>query len=100
LLNDVQAAAYGVGQVTASQRVRLQAGIGVPGAPRLVIEVSVTEAYLHCAKAFMRSRLWSADAQVPRSALPTMGQMLRDQIGDAGPIESQEDMLARYQAEL
>lgn len=69
-------------------------------APRLVIEVSVTEAYLHCAKAFMRSRLWSADAQVPRSALPTMGQMLRDQIGDAGPLESQEDMLARYQAEL
>jgi PPOX class probable FMN-dependent enzyme len=69
-------------------------------APRLVIEVSVTEAYLHCAKAFMRSRLWSADVQVPRSALPTMGQMLRDQIGDATPIESQEDMLARYRAEL
>jgi hypothetical protein len=38
--------------------------------------------------------------QVPRSALPTMGQMLRDQIGDATPIESQEDMLARYRAEL
>jgi hypothetical protein len=29
-----------------------------------------------------------------------MGQMLRDQIGDATPIESQEDMLARYRAEL
>jgi glucokinase len=37
LLNDVQAAAHGVGQVTASQLVRLQAGIHVPGAPRLVI---------------------------------------------------------------
>lgn len=69
-------------------------------APRLVIEVTVREAYLHCAKAFMRSRLWSTDAQVPRSVLPTMGQMLRDQIGDSVPLESQEDMLARYRAEL
>lgn len=69
-------------------------------APRLVIEVTVREAYLHCAKAFMRSRLWSTDAQVPRSVLPTMGQMLRDQIGDTVPLESQEDMVARYQAEL
>ncbi len=37
LLNDVQAAAYGVGQITSAQLARLQAGNGVPGAPRLVI---------------------------------------------------------------
>ena len=30
--------------------------------PKLVIEVTVEEVYLHCAKAFMRSRLWQADA--------------------------------------
>lgn len=69
-------------------------------APRLVIEVTVREAYLHCAKAFMRSRLWSTQAHVPRSVLPTMGQMLRDQIGDSVALESQEDMVARYRAEL
>lgn len=37
LLNDVQAAAYGVGQLTSAQTVRLQAGNGVAGAPRLVV---------------------------------------------------------------
>jgi glucokinase len=37
LLNDVQAAAYGVGQLTSSEMVRLQAGSVVAGAPRLVI---------------------------------------------------------------
>ena len=68
--------------------------------PRLVIEVQVQQAYLHCAKAFMRSNLWSASAQVSRSSLPTMGQMLRDQIGDDVTVESQEQMVERYRAEL
>ncbi|NMN58307.1 hypothetical protein FHT36_002209 [Xanthobacter sp. SG618] len=76
-------------------------------APRTVLRVEVKEAYLHCAKAFMRSRLWEPEAQVERSALPTMGEMLRDQIAskDAASAassfaneapESQEQMVARY----
>src|SRR6185436_1998586 len=43
--------------------------------PKVAIRVSVQEAYLHCAKAFMRSRLWSAESQVDRALLPTLGQM-------------------------
>src|SRR6478752_5044907 len=57
--------------------------------PRLAIEVGVEAAYLHCAKALMRSALWSAATQVERSALPTMGEMLRDQTGMADAAESQ-----------
>ena len=68
--------------------------------PRLVIEVTVTEAYLHCAKALMRSRLWSPEAQVERAVLPTMGQMLASQIGGEAPAETQAEMLARYAADL
>lgn len=68
--------------------------------PMAVIRVKVEEAYLHCAKAFMRSRLWSRDAIVPRGALPTMNQMLHEQIGDVSEPESQESMLARYQKEI
>jgi len=64
--------------------------------PRLAIEVGVEAAYLHCAKALMRSALWNASTQVERSVLPTMGEMLRDQTGMAGPAETQEAMLARY----
>jgi hypothetical protein len=45
-------------------------------APKLVIRVTVQAAYLHCAKAFMRSKLWQPAAQVDRAALPTICQMI------------------------
>ena len=67
---------------------------------RLVIEVTVEEAYLHCAKALMRSKLWSDAARVERSSLPTIGQMIADQMGIEAPSESQEQMLARYAKDL
>ena len=66
----------------------------------VVIQVQVDQAYLHCAKAFMRSRLWSPQAQVQRSVLPTMGRMISEQTGLDTADETQEQMLARYQADL
>jgi PPOX class probable FMN-dependent enzyme len=68
--------------------------------PVVVIQVQVEQAYLHCAKAFMRSRLWSPQAQVQRSVLPTMGRMISEQTGLDAADETQEQMLARYQADL
>jgi PPOX class probable FMN-dependent enzyme len=47
--------------------------------PRSVLRVSVREAFLHCGKAILRSKLWDASARVDRSALPSYGQMLKDQ---------------------
>lgn len=64
--------------------------------PRLVVEVQVQEAYLHCAKALMRSRLWSAEAQVPRKVMPSLNQMIQSQLGMTSEPESQEAMVARY----
>ena len=69
-------------------------------APKLVLRVSVREAYLHCAKAFMRSGLWNAQSQVPRSVLPGMGQMINDQTGGDAPPETQEAMARRYASDL
>lgn len=63
--------------------------------PATVLVVNVREAFLHCAKALMRSRLWDPDIRIERSSLPSLGQMLRDQIGE-GPAESQEEMVALY----
>jgi PPOX class probable FMN-dependent enzyme len=74
------------------------AGRGRP--PTLVIRVEVTQAYLHCAKALMRSSLWDPASRIERSRLPTMGQMIHDQIGDPSPPESQAEMLRRYAADL
>ena len=68
--------------------------------PPLVIAVAVQEAYLHCAKALMRSRLWDPGAKQERSVLPSMGQMLKDQIGSPGEPESNEAMRERYRADL
>lgn len=79
----------------------LTARFAVDGrAPRTVLRVEVEEAFLHCAKALMRSKLWSAEAQVERSVLPTMGEMLRDQTDGSGEAESQQAMVARYAALL
>jgi hypothetical protein len=68
--------------------------------PRLLIAVDVEEAYLHCAKALMRARLWNAESRIERATLPTMGEMIKEQIGSPEPAESQADMLARYANDL
>jgi uncharacterized protein len=72
--------------------------------PKLVIRVSVHASYLHCAKALMRSELWSPAKHIDRSQLPSMGEMLRDQMVGKLPaetvFETQEQMLVRYQQTL
>jgi len=68
--------------------------------PKLVIHVAVKQAYLHCAKAVMRAGLWSQEAQVERSVLPTMNEMLREQIGQTEPAEPQDVMVARHRTLL
>jgi PPOX class probable FMN-dependent enzyme len=67
--------------------------------PKIVIQITVRQAYLHCAKALMRSRLWDPDTRIERTELPTMGQMLRDQIG-SGHAETQAEMVERYRGQL
>ena len=67
--------------------------------PVTVLKVDVQEAYLHCAKAFMRSRAWDPAAHVARSSLPSMGEMLRDQLNLAS-AETQAEMLVRYRETL
>ena len=68
--------------------------------PKLVIEIEVQEAYLHCAKALMRSKLWSTEVQIARSELPTLNQIIHAQMGSSAAPESQDDMLVRYQRQI
>jgi uncharacterized protein len=46
--------------------------------PLLATAVEVDEAFIHCAKAFKRSRLWDEDARPPRSAVPSLARMAID----------------------
>ena len=41
--------------------------------------MTIREAYLHCAKALMRSKLWDDDYRIARAELPSYAQMLKDQ---------------------
>lgn len=47
--------------------------------PRIVIVVKVSEVFLHCAKAFRRSRLWDPDYFQDRAAMPSLMNILLDQ---------------------
>ena len=62
-------------------------------APLSVLRVSVEEAFLHCGRSLIRSRLWDPEVQIDRSTYPTYGQVLADQIkgADAAEIDDSED---------
>ena len=47
--------------------------------PKVGIRVAVDEAYLHCAKAVKRSRLWDEASRQDRKALPSLGKMILEQ---------------------
>ena len=68
--------------------------------PKLCIIIKIDEVFLHCAKALMRSRLWHEDAKMDRDNFPTMGQMLKDQLGGKEPAETHETMVQRYRKDL
>ena len=48
--------------------------------PKAAIGVTVTQQYMHCAKAFRRSALWQPESWPDRSTIPTLGCIIRDQI--------------------
>jgi PPOX class probable FMN-dependent enzyme len=48
--------------------------------PKAAIGVTITQQYMHCAKAFRRSELWSPQTWPDRASLPTLGCILRDQL--------------------
>jgi uncharacterized protein len=67
--------------------------------PALAIAVEVEEAFLHCAKAIKRSRLWDGATWPERAALPTLARMMHDQIALPGTtVEGLEAMIAESYA--
>ena len=69
------------GRAVLSTDPDLLATLAIKGkSPISVLVITVEEAYLHCARAVWRADLWNADKHIDRSELPTMGQMLQDQV--------------------
>jgi PPOX class probable FMN-dependent enzyme len=67
--------------------------------PRAVLSVEVREAYFHCGKALMRSKLWSPEARVERSGFPSISQVIHDQTSLGDP-ETQAEVEARNKTQL
>jgi PPOX class probable FMN-dependent enzyme len=68
--------------------------------PQTCLVIEIEEVFLHCAKALMRSKLWSEEAKIERKEMPSMGQMLKDQLNGNEEPETQEAMEARYKESL
>ena len=66
-------------------------------APVTAIAVTVREVFIHCAKAFRRSRLWDPDERQDRRELPSLMAIIRDQT-DAPPADPDE--MRRLEADL
>lgn len=60
----------------------LLASMAVQGkAPLCAVVVSVRQAYFHCAKALLRSRLWTGEYAHPKGTFPSISRMIGDQVG-------------------
>ena len=67
--------------------------------PLAVLRIEVREAYFHCGKALMRSRLWSPETKVTRATFPSSSQVIHDQT-TLGEPEDQAVVEARYKTQL
>ncbi len=68
------------GSARLSRDPELLAAAAVQGRePRLVILVTVREAFLHCGKALKRARLWQDDYRIERKSFPSLGRMIVEQ---------------------
>jgi PPOX class probable FMN-dependent enzyme len=78
------------GRARVSRDPALLAGMTVNGRePKVAIVVEISEVFLHCAKAFRRSRLWDPDARQDRGEMPSLVKMILDQTTGA-PEDAEE----------
>jgi uncharacterized protein len=61
--------------------------------PVAAILLEIDEAYLHCAKAFIRSKLWDPSSRIDRSAFPSFARMIVDQV-EGLELAATEDAVA------
>ena len=62
--------------------------------PKTLLRIEVREAYLHCPKALMRADLWGDSHRIDRATLPSLSEMVSDQIGLPKPEATHEQQVA------
>lgn len=68
--------------------------------PKLGLLVEVDEAYFHCGKALIRSKLWAQDAQVERGSFPALGRIVAEQTKAVDAAEADANLEEAYRTRL
>ena len=69
--------------------------------PKVAIAVSVREAFIHCAKAIRRSRLWEEDAKIDPKSFTRIGDIISDHIkGRKSGDEIEEILKENYRTQM
>ncbi|WP_027133522.1 pyridoxamine 5'-phosphate oxidase family protein [Geminicoccus roseus] len=89
------------GRARISRDPALLEDLAVQGRPALsALVVNVDEVFMHCAKAFIRSRLWDPDARQDRKSFPSLGRIIADQIAGVDAGQADEAIDDNYRREL
>jgi uncharacterized protein len=81
------------GRAEISQDAELLTPLAVQNVvPVIGLKIHVEQAYFHCGKALMRSKLWNPAAQVERNSFPTLGRIIAEQTA-AIEVETAEKVM-------
>jgi uncharacterized protein len=58
--------------------------------PKVMIKVAVEEAFIHCAKALRRSRLWDPASRQDRKEMPSIARMILEQVACDAEVDETE----------
>jgi uncharacterized protein len=68
--------------------------------PKTGLLVEVEEAFLQCAKALIRSKLWDPATRIERRTFPSFGQILADQLREGSAAEHDRSLAEAYAKRL
>jgi uncharacterized protein len=89
------------GRATVSTDPALLArGVAKGKTPLTTVKIEVSEVYLHCGKALIRSHLWDSAARIDLKSLPTAAEIYADQIGGLNTAEMQQVLDTSYKETL
>ena len=89
------------GQASITTDQTILAPLAVNGkSPKTGLIIRVDEAFLHCAKALMRSKLWDPERHINRKSFPTMGRMMAEQTRLESPEVAEAAVEEAYRTKL
>jgi PPOX class probable FMN-dependent enzyme len=89
----------GVARLTTDPALLEPAAVG-GSVPRSGMLIAVEEAFFHCGKALLRSKLWEPESRVAPGAFPTLGRVLADQIRGVDAEGADLDLVEAYRKRL